>query len=389
MENLTILIIDDDKVDLMTYIRFLKENSTFNCKILTAESSKKGLALWKENIIDCILLDYNLPGKDGLEILKTIKNSDNDYAAIIMITGFGNEHIAVKAMKAGAADYIIKDEVNDHILITTINNAMNQLKLKKHAEMYRKLEIEKKLAEDQFQLKNEFLANMSHELRTPLNPIMGYAQLLYDESLGPITEEQKDAMATILESSNHLAKIIDNAIKITEFEMGKIILKPEEFKLAEPLQEVIDSLHTVADQKQIKIHCQIHKNISKVFLDRTRFQEIIYNYLSNALKFTPKSGQIHIRVKEESADQFRLEIEDSGIGIEPNNIEKLFITFQQLDASILKKYQGTGLGLSLTKHIADALGGYVGVTSTLGQGSIFYVVLPKKQYVPKKIPVHG
>lgn len=120
MENLTILIIDDDKIDLMTYSRFLKENSTFNCKILTAESSKKGLALWKENIIDCILLDYNLPGKDGLEILKTIKNSDNDSAAIIMITGFGNEHVAVEAMKAGAADYIIKDATDNNVLLLAV-----------------------------------------------------------------------------------------------------------------------------------------------------------------------------------------------------------------------------------------------------------------------------
>jgi signal transduction histidine kinase len=114
-----------------------------------------------------------------------------------------------------------------------------------------------------------------------------------------------------------------------------------------------------------------------VVIDPSRLKQVLYNYLSNAIKFTPEGGHVTIRVAPQDADHFRLEVEDSGIGIPPQDMERLFVEFQQLDASVSKKYQGTGLGLALTRRIAEAQGGRVGVRSTPGQGSTFFAVLPR------------
>jgi signal transduction histidine kinase len=375
MDNLTVLIIDDDKVDRLTYSRFLTENINQHIKIYEAEDAKKARELLNKYHFDCILLDYSLPGENGLALLKNLRESKMELPPVIILTGVGNEHIAVTSMKKGAFDYLIKNEITPRILITSIENAINHVNLQKQIEINRKLAEEKKQAEEHYRLKNEFLHNMSHELRTPINPIIGYVQLLQDELFGQLNQEQKDTLAIILKSTRNLLEIIDKAIKITEFAATEVILYPEDFMVAEALSEVIDSFKNLIDEKNIKITSEIDDKISKIHLDRVQFKAIIYNYLSNALKFTPNFGSIQVRITSQDKN-IRLEVEDSGIGIDPNNIKKLFITFHQLNESITREYQGTGLGLSLTKYIAEALGGSVGATSKLGKGSIFYAILP-------------
>lgn len=246
---------------------------------------------------------------------------------------------------------------------------------------YQRLEQENKLAHDTSRLKDEFLANMSHELRTPLNAIIGFSQLIYDGETGPITAEQKEFMHDILSNSKHLLTLISEILDLSKIEAGKIDFYPEAIYLPRLLNEVINSFQPLFKEKNISFKMTVDENVSIAYIDPTRFKQIVYNYLSNAIKFTPNSGQIEIRIKDESISTFKLEVEDTGIGIKAEDINKLFIEFQQLDTSMSKKYPGTGLGLALTKNIVEAQGGKVGVMSEPGKGSIFYAILPKRHIV--------
>jgi signal transduction histidine kinase/CheY-like chemotaxis protein len=226
-------------------------------------------------------------------------------------------------------------------------------------------------------LKSEFLANMSHELRTPLNAIIGFASLIHGETVGSLNENQKEYLGDILASSRHLLHLINDVLDLAKVEAGKMEFRSEPVDLAATLGEATDMLRGLAAEKQIRINSEISPALAVVNIDPAKFKQVLYNYLSNAIKFTPKRGTVTVRIQPEGDDRFRLEVEDTGIGIAPEDIHRLFVEFQQLDASPAKKYGGTGLGLALTKRIVEAQGGNVSVQSVVGKGSIFAAVLPR------------
>jgi len=226
-------------------------------------------------------------------------------------------------------------------------------------------------------LKSEFLANMSHELRTPLNGIIGFAELMHDGKVGPVSAAHKEYLGDILASSRHLLQLINDILDLAKVESGKMEFRPEPIEVARLVGEVRDILRTLASEKRIEVHSDVDRRVATVVADPAKLKQVLYNYLSNALKFTPEEGRVTIRVREEGAREFRVEVEDTGIGIRPEDIDKLFVEFRQLDASAAKKYSGTGLGLALTRRIIEAQGGRVGVSSTPGVGSVFFSVLPR------------
>jgi CheY-like chemotaxis protein len=195
--------------------------------------------------------------------------------------------------------------------------------------------------------------------------------------LGPISDLHKEYLGDVLTSSRHLLQLINDILDLAKVEAGKIEFRPEEVDIAQLVDEDRDILRTLAAAKLLHIAVEVDPALTTVVADPSRLKQILYNYLSNAIKFTPDHGRVTIRVAPEDVDDFRLEVEDTGIGIRPQDMERLFVEFQQLDAGASKKYQGTGLGLALTKRIAEAQGGRVGVRSTPGEGSVFFAVLPR------------
>ena len=238
------------------------------------------------------------------------------------------------------------------------------------------LEEQYRRVQEANRLKSEFLANMSHELRTPLNAIIGFTELLHDAKVGPVSTDQKEFLGDILTSSRHLLQLINDVLDLAKVESGKMEFRPEPVVLTKVVGEVRDILRSLAGSKRIQIAVEIAPDVGQITADPAKLKQVLYNYLSNALKFTPDEGRVTARVKPEGKDAFRLEVEDTGIGIKPEDMGRLFIEFQQLDASAAKKYPGTGLGLALTKRIVEAQGGTVGVESTHGRGSVFFAVLP-------------
>ena len=252
---------------------------------------------------------------------------------------------------------------------------------RKEAEELRKrteeLEIMSRQIQEANRMKSEFLANMSHELRTPLNAIIGFAGLMHDGKVGPLSEVHKEYMGDILTSGQHLLQLINDILDLAKIEAGKIDLRPEPVDPKAVVTEIADVLREMAARQQIRLEVEVDPDLRQVVVDVAKMKQVLYNYLSNALKFTPDRGRVVVRVRSEDEAMFRIEVEDEGIGIPPEDLEQLFIPFQQLDASASKRHQGTGLGLALTKRIVEAHGGRVEVTSTVGKGSTFSAILPK------------
>jgi PAS domain S-box-containing protein len=238
------------------------------------------------------------------------------------------------------------------------------------------LEEQSRRVQEANRLKSEFLANMSHELRTPLNGIIGFSEILHNAKAGAINDQQKEYLGDILTSGRHLLQLINDVLDLSKVEAGKMEFKSEEIDLVKLVGEVRDIVRTMTAQKRISLVVDISPSVTNVRGDNGKLKQVLYNYLSNALKFTPDEGNVLIRINLEGEDSFRLEVTDTGIGIPEEGISRLFVEFQQLDSTMSKKHQGTGLGLALTKRIVEAQGGRVGVVSAPGKGSTFFVVLP-------------
>jgi PAS domain S-box-containing protein len=226
-------------------------------------------------------------------------------------------------------------------------------------------------------LKSEFLANMSHELRTPLNAILGFTQLIHDGAVAPESPQFTEFLGDILASGHHLLQLINDVLDLSKVEAGKLEFHPEPVDLGVLIGELLAIMRTTAAAKSIAMVSEVAQDMPAVVIDAARLKQILYNYVSNALKFTEPGGHVVINAKvADGASHFRIDVKDTGIGIAPEDIERLFIEFQQLDAGIAKKHAGTGLGLALCKRLAEAQGGTVGVSSVPGKGSTFYAVLP-------------
>jgi protein-histidine pros-kinase len=238
------------------------------------------------------------------------------------------------------------------------------------------LQAQSRRANEANRLKSEFLANMSHELRTPLNAIIGFAELIHDGKVGPVRGDQKEFLGDILSSSRHLLQLINDVLDLSKVEAGKMEFRPERVDVAKLVGEVRDILRSIAAAKRIRVEAHVDPGLGEVVIDPGKLKQVLYNYLSNALKFTGETGRVTIRAAREGNQRFRLEVEDTGIGIQPEELNRLFVEFQQLDASAAKKYAGTGLGLALTKRLVEAQGGTVGARSVPGVGSTFHAVLP-------------
>ncbi len=239
------------------------------------------------------------------------------------------------------------------------------------------LEERSRRIEEASRMKSQFLANMSHELRSPLNGIVGFSELLYDGKLGALAARPREFVGRIHSSALHLLQLINGVLDLSKVEAGRLELSPERLLISPIVQEVVGILGAQAASKQIRIETEIEAAVDEVTIDAVRLRQVLHNYLSNALKFTGDQGRVTVRVKSENATEFRLEVSDTGPGIPEEDIGRLFVEFQQLDSTTAKRFQGTGLGLALTKRIVEAQGGRVGVVSRVGEGSTFFAILPR------------
>jgi PAS domain S-box-containing protein len=225
--------------------------------------------------------------------------------------------------------------------------------------------------------KDEFLASMSHELRTPLNAILGLSEVLQEQVFGPLNEKQAKYMQTIEESGHHLLALITDILDLAKIEAGKVELEIGPVAIDSVCHASLQFIKQTALKKQLKVSSTVDQQITLLQADERRLKQILVNLLSNAVKFTPAGGQVGLEVVGDvERGRVDLSVWDTGIGIAPEDVKRLFQPFVQLDSSLSRQYAGTGLGLALVRQLTDLHGGSVSVESQVGQGSRFTVSLP-------------
>ncbi|MEO6436942.1 MAG: ATP-binding protein [Tepidisphaeraceae bacterium] len=222
-------------------------------------------------------------------------------------------------------------------------------------------------------LKSEFLANVSHELRTPLNSILGFADLLKEGSPEPKVARY---VQNILSSGHNLLDLINDLLDLAKIEAGKMEIRSEPLSLNDLFEGLVSILKPLLEQKQLTIHASVSTDVPLIHTDPAKLQQVLYNFLSNAIKFSPHGEQIELRSDRESDDSVRVSVLDRGPGIPPDKQQVIFEKFRQADASHTRTHGGTGLGLAISKELIALLGGSIGVQSEPGRGATFWVVLP-------------
>lgn len=229
-------------------------------------------------------------------------------------------------------------------------------------------------------LKDEFLTSMSHELRTPLNAILGLAEALQEEVYGPLTERQQKSLATIEQSGKHLLELINDILDLSKIESGKMEMELNSISVQRLCESSLTFVKQQAHHKRIKLNCEIADGIENVDADERRIRQVLINLLSNAVKFTPDGGEVWLEVEADTeSETIQFTIIDTGIGIAPENLDRLFKPFVQLDSSLSRRYSGTGLGLALVRRIVELHGGSVSLESEVAKGSRFTITLPWKR----------
>ena len=256
------------------------------------------------------------------------------------------------------------------------------------------LDLQRRRAEDASRAKSMFLANMSHELRTPLNAILGFGQLLLSDAAGSLNERQKRYVEHILESGRHLLDIINDILDLSRVEAGKVEMKVEPTSVKEVVREGLAMVQMKARNHNISLSMDVEDGL-EVPADPRMLKQILFNLLSNAVKFTPDGGSVKVTAKRAKAEELPkrpeteglegewavVSVSDTGIGIAPEDQDRIWREFEQVDNELSRRYEGTGLGLPLTKRLVELHGGRIWVESEPGKGSTFTFVLPLERKV--------
>ena len=371
--SLKILIVDDDDVDRLALRRALK-SAAIQAEITEADGADAALAALAAGSFDCMILDYQLPGTDGLQVLHAIRGS-GVRTPVIMLTGQGDEQTAVELMKAGAADYMGKGQLTPERLSRSIRHA---LALYRSEEARRQLLAREKAAREDAQAanhaKDEFLATLSHELRTPLNAILGWVRLMNSGSLDAPTTRR--ALEIIERNTRLQAQLIEDLLDVSRIISGKLRLDLRASPISAVIEAAIDSVRPTADAKRIQLEFHSSAENDHVLIDQARMQQVIWNLLSNAMKFTPEGGRVTIGVTASDVT-LTVRVEDTGAGISPEFLPFVFDRFRQEDGATTRTHGGLGLGLSIVRHLVELHGGDVKAESEgEGKGSAFIVNLP-------------
>lgn len=243
--------------------------------------------------------------------------------------------------------------------------------------LYAELDKQAEQLKEASELKSRFLSYMSHEFRTPLGSILSIARLMTDEMDGPLTPEQHKQVKYISVAARELTEMVDDLLDLAKIEAGRITISPAWFDMVDLFAALRGTFRPITETTQADLIFEDPEGMPRLYTDDRKLAQILRNYISNALKFTPR-GTVRVSAHIHGEDEVCFAVRDTGIGIPADLQDDLFKDFSQLDSPLQKRLRGTGLGLSLCKRYAELLGGRVGMESTPGEGSVFFVILPRE-----------
>jgi two-component system sensor histidine kinase/response regulator len=375
---LYLLVVDDDEIDRMAVRRSLR-NAGINMTLTEAGDYAAAIAALQDRTYDCVFLDYRLPDRDGLAVVQEVRGR-GDKTPLIVLTGQGDEEIAVELMKAGASDYLPKSKISPEVLSRILRNALRIYQAEQEAE------LAKRQREQLARQREDFVSRLTHDLRTPLVAADRMLKLFQQDAFGAVTPEMNDAIAIMIRSNRNLLQMVNTLLEVYRHDAGEKTMLFDPCYLPEILREVCQELMPWAHDKQLTLNLvDATQGGGVVMGDRLELRRLFTNLIGNAIKFTD-SGAVTIRLSHDAADpqapaangasvrQVLVEVQDTGQGISPADQSILFERYRQGN----HKRAGSGLGLYLSRRIVEAHGGAIAVHSTLGEGSVFSVRLPEK-----------
>jgi two-component system sensor histidine kinase/response regulator len=359
-----ILVIDDDESMRDSCTQILTKDG-FRAEI--AKDGSSGLEKIKETKPDLVLIDLKMPGINGLEVLEKTKEIDPNIIAVV-ITGYATVESAVEAMKKEAYDFLPKPFTPDELRII-IKRGLERRKLILETESLRR---EKKLMEE------NFITMVSHQLRSPLVAILQYFEVILGGMVGEISGKQKEMIQKAQIRLENLMSLINDWLDVAKLDSGQIIDKLKLLSLKKVIKKVLEDMQPLARENDILLELRSSPGNENVLGDEESLKQVISNLVTNAIRYNKPKGKVVITIKE-NKDFIATEVQDTGIGIAKEHLPLIFDQFYRVSRAESQKVKGTGLGLSIAKKIVDAHAGSIQVSSELGKGSTFTVLLPKAE----------
>ena len=380
-----VLLIEDDEDDMVLVSGLLREIQTVRFELAWESDYERGLSRLCAESFDICVLDYRLGAHNGVELVGEAGRR-GCRVPIILLTSQDNLDVDLAAMNAGAADFLNKGQINAAVLERSIRYSIQQRKVQEQQIKLLTEQAARAQAEAANRAKDQFLAVLSHELRTPLTAVLMSVSALEQEQ--QIPPRSRELFSIIKRNVDLEARLIDDLLDITRITRGKLELRKEVVDLHEQIREAVSTCcGSEIEQKQISV--SIHANAQRhlVFGDPARLQQVLWNLIKNAVKFTPELGSIEIRTSnsaqhsapstQHSAQSILIEVTDTGIGIESEALPKIFNAFEQADRKITREFGGLGLGLAICRALVEMHGGKIHAYSAgRNQGATFAVELP-------------
>ena len=373
----SILIVDDDPI-IRTIMRAGLEDGGFS--IMEAGDGEEAHAVCKREHPDLLISDAIMPGMGGFDLCRKLRRtSEFAHIPIVIATGLDDVTSIAEAYNAGATDFISKP-INTTILTHRVRYLLRAAKafdtLREHQE---RLIAAKEMAEAANRAKSDFLASMSHELRTPLNAIIGFAGIMRDGKFGPLEKRYADYASIIGDSGSHLLAIINDILDLAKAEANQLALDEEEFQIADTVASTVSILQGMADKAGVICSVDIERDLPTLLADAAKIRQILINLLGNAIKFTNPGGTVTVAVMHDPDGALRMSVSDTGIGIPDDKIDLVLTPFGQVENVLTRRHGGAGLGLPITKRLAELHGGTLTLESELGVGTTVTIRLPRER----------
>jgi signal transduction histidine kinase len=371
----SILVVDDDPV-VRSLMRATLKTDGFT--VFEAADGEEGCRLYEQHRPDLLLVDVIMPRMDGYELCRILRSQpESAYVPIVVATSLDDVPSIARAYDAGATDFIPKP-VNWLVLNHRIRYILRASRA--FEEIRRNQEhliAAKEAAEAANRAKSEFLANMSHELRTPLNAIIGFSGMMSDRMFGPLDEKYAEYANIIGDSGRHLLAIITDILDVSKADADRMMLAEERVAIEDVVELGSKIVEDMARRADIEFVSKMEGGLPPVVADPAKLTQILVNLLSNAVKFTAAGGKVHLSVEHRATHGIIFRVEDTGIGMAPDQIPIALAPFGQISNSMTRKHDGVGLGLPLTKRLIELHGGTIELDSQPGKGTVASVHLPE------------